>query len=95
MVLYGWMMFVSVLASVKKVRKNFDFDLIDAHFVYPDGFAAIQLGRIFKKPVVVSARGSDVNLYKTLAGISKLLQYVLTQGRQGDCRQSSIEAGDG
>ena len=79
MALYGWMMFVTVLAAVKKVQKNFDFDLIDAHFVYPDGFAAIQLGRIFKKPVVVSARGSDINLYKTFAGISKLLQYVLSK----------------
>jgi teichuronic acid biosynthesis glycosyltransferase TuaC len=63
MAFYGWMMFFSVFPLVKEIQKDFDFDLIDSHFVYPDGFAAIQLGRIFKKPVVVSARGSDVNLY--------------------------------
>jgi len=77
MTLYGWMMFLSVLPAVKKIQETFDFDIIDSHYVYPDGFAAIQLGRFFKKPVVVSARGSDVNLYRTFPLIRKLLQYVL------------------
>jgi teichuronic acid biosynthesis glycosyltransferase TuaC len=77
MVLYGWMMFLSVLPIVKKIQKNFDFDLIDAHFIYPDGFAAVLLGQLFGKPVVVSARGSDINLFETLPVIRKLLQYVL------------------
>src|SRR5262245_51955592 len=52
MTLYGWMMFLSVFPLVKTVQNDFDFDVIDAHFVYPDGFAAIQLGRYFNKPVV-------------------------------------------
>jgi teichuronic acid biosynthesis glycosyltransferase TuaC len=77
MAFYGWMMFFAVFPLVKKIRRDFDFDLIDSHFVYPDGFAAIQLGRLFKKPVVVSARGSDVNLYRTFPLIRKLLQHVL------------------
>src|SRR6516164_1671699 len=77
MALYGWLMFFSVLPVVQKLRKDFKFDLIDAHYVYPDGFAAVQLGRLFKRPVVVSARGSDVNLYRTFPLIRKLLQYVL------------------
>lgn len=38
-----------------------DFDVIDAHFLYPDGVAAVLLGRSLRKPVVLSARGSDVN----------------------------------
>jgi glycosyltransferase involved in cell wall biosynthesis len=77
MALYGWMMFLSVLPTVKKVKKNFEFDLIDAHYVYPDGFAAVLLGSLFSKPVVVSARGSDINLLRTFPLIRKLLQYVL------------------
>ena len=36
------------------------FDLIDAHYVYPDGVAAIRLGAAFRRPVVITARGSDV-----------------------------------
>ena len=39
-----------------------DFDLIDAHYFYPDGVAAALLGRALGKPVVITARGTDVNL---------------------------------
>jgi glycosyltransferase involved in cell wall biosynthesis len=77
MTLYGWLMFLSVLSTVKKIQKDFDFDLIDAHFVYPDGFAAVLLGWFFRRPVVVTARGSDVNLYRTFPLVRKLLRFVL------------------
>jgi hypothetical protein len=43
-------------------REGFDFDLIDAHYYYPDGVAAALLAHWFGKPLVVTARGSDVNL---------------------------------
>jgi glycosyltransferase involved in cell wall biosynthesis len=77
MCLYGALMFASVLRAVGKIRRDFEFDLIDAHFVYPDGFAALLLGRFFKTPVVVSARGSDINLYAGFPIIRRALQYVL------------------
>lgn len=38
------------------------FDLIDAHYFYPDGVAAAMLGREFGLPVVITARGTDINL---------------------------------
>ncbi len=37
-------------------------ELIDAHYFYPDGVAAIWLGRRFGLPVVVTSRGSDISL---------------------------------
>jgi teichuronic acid biosynthesis glycosyltransferase TuaC len=37
------------------------FDVIDAHYLYPDGVAAIRLGREFGIPVVLTARGSDTS----------------------------------
>jgi teichuronic acid biosynthesis glycosyltransferase TuaC len=43
-------------------RKGFDFDLIDAHYFYPDGVAAVLLGLEFDRPVVITARGTDINL---------------------------------
>ena len=46
----------------KMIREGYDFDLIDAHYFYPDGVAAAILGRHFKKPVVITARGTDINL---------------------------------
>jgi glycosyltransferase involved in cell wall biosynthesis len=79
MIFYGWMMFLSVLPALRKLRRNFDFDLIDAHFVYPDGLAAVLLGQFFKKPVVVSARGSDINRYSKFPLIRTWLRYTLTR----------------
>jgi len=50
-----------VLADL--IAGGFDFDLIDAHYFYPDGVAAAMLGQIFNKPVVITARGSDITLF--------------------------------
>ncbi len=38
------------------------FDLIDAHYVYPDGVAAVRLGAAFGLPVAITGRGTDLNL---------------------------------
>jgi len=79
MSLYGLLMFLSVLGCIRKVQKKFDFDLIDAHFVYPDGFAGVLLGWFFRKPVVVSARGSDINRYSHLPIIRQVLRFTLNK----------------
>jgi teichuronic acid biosynthesis glycosyltransferase TuaC len=43
-------------------RRGFDFDLIDSHYFFPDGVAAVMLGRHFGRPVAITARGTDINL---------------------------------
>ena len=43
-------------------REGFDFDLIDAHYYYPDGVAAALLARWFHKPLFITARGTDLEL---------------------------------
>jgi teichuronic acid biosynthesis glycosyltransferase TuaC len=42
--------------------RGYEFDAIDAHYFYPDGVAAILLGWHFARPVVVTARGTDITL---------------------------------
>ncbi|MDT8383052.1 MAG: glycosyltransferase family 4 protein [Gammaproteobacteria bacterium] len=44
------------------IKSGFDFDLIDAHYFYPDGVAAVMLGEALGKPVIITARGTDLNL---------------------------------
>lgn len=44
----------------KILDEGFNFDLIDAHYFYPDGVAATAIGKYFNKPVVITARGSDI-----------------------------------
>jgi teichuronic acid biosynthesis glycosyltransferase TuaC len=49
-------------ALARLIAQGKRFDLIDAHYFYPDGVAAVRLARDFGIPVVVTARGTDINL---------------------------------
>jgi glycosyltransferase involved in cell wall biosynthesis len=51
-------------ALLKHVRHsgNVHADVIDAHYFYPDGVAAMQLADALGLPLVITARGSDINL---------------------------------
>ena len=51
----------------RMIDEGYDFDLIDAHYFYPDGVAAAMLGRYFNKPLVITARGSDITLFPQYA----------------------------
>jgi len=56
-------LFAAALPQLRRqIAAGRDFDLIDAHYFYPDGVAAVLLGRALGRPVVVTARGSDLNL---------------------------------
>jgi teichuronic acid biosynthesis glycosyltransferase TuaC len=44
------------------------FDVIDAHYAYPDGVAAARLGRALRLPVVITGRGTDLTLIPQDAG---------------------------
>ncbi|HWO86329.1 MAG TPA: glycosyltransferase family 4 protein [Stellaceae bacterium] len=46
----------------RQIRDGHDFDLIDAHYFYPDGIGAVLLGRALGRPAIVTARGSDLNV---------------------------------
>lgn len=56
---------LGLLKPLQRLRhEQPDLALIDSHFLYPDGVAACLAGRILKIPVLMTARGSDVNLYR-------------------------------
>lgn len=46
-----------------EIRRDFAFDVIDAEFFFPDGPAAIALGRHFGVPVSIKARGADIHFW--------------------------------
>lgn len=52
----------AVRPLIERILRGYPFDLIDAHYFYPDGVAAAMIGRRLGKPVVITARGTDVNL---------------------------------
>ena len=59
------------------IDEGFDFDLIDAHYFYPDGVAAAMLARYFNKPLVITARGSDVTLFPQFALPRRMIKWAI------------------
>jgi glycosyltransferase involved in cell wall biosynthesis len=59
----GVLFALSIVGTCLRLKRSFDPDIIDAHWAYPDGFAAYLIGRILRRPVVVTVRGSDVNVF--------------------------------
>ncbi len=63
----------------RMIDEGYDFDLIDAHYFYPDGVAAVKLGRYFNKPVVITARGSDISMIPQHAVPRKMIRWAAAQ----------------
>ena len=58
-----FLLYWSMLPFIRRLQnEGRQFDLIDAHYMYPDGVAAVWLGRKLGLPVVVTSRGTDVSL---------------------------------
>src|SRR5262245_17249556 len=64
----GWLYALSLAPTLRRLRQRFPFDLIDAHFTYPDGVGAVILGRTLGVPVVVTVRGTHDVRHAGFAG---------------------------
>jgi len=74
----------ALLAAARRVlpalrEAGLAFDAIDAHYLYPDGVAAIRLGRELGLPVVITARGSDTSQLPDHALPRRLIQEAIRQ----------------
>lgn len=76
--LYGTWMTIGVRRLVHELHARQRFDVIDGHYVYPDGSAAVELGRELRLPVILSARGTDLNLFPKFPRIRSIITRTLT-----------------
>ncbi|ABI59351.1 MULTISPECIES: glycosyltransferase [Nitrosomonas] len=58
----GFFMALGSLLTLWQLKQRFDFQIIDAHFAYPDGYAASLLGKWFRVPVTITLRGTEARL---------------------------------
>lgn len=65
------------------------FDLLDAHYLYPDGVAAALMAKKLALPLCVTARGTDVNLIPRHAIPRRWLRFLL---RRADAAVAVAEA---
>jgi glycosyltransferase involved in cell wall biosynthesis len=73
----GFFVLLSVWWAARKLRREFDFDLIDAHLAFPDGFASVFLARLWRKPLTVTLRGHDVNVLPRFPIRKRQIQFAL------------------
>jgi len=58
----GWLMALGAWPRLRRLKREGRLDLIDAHFAYPDGFAATRLGNWLGVPVTITLRGTEQRL---------------------------------
>jgi len=76
------LMYRAVRREVARIRAQFDFDLIDAHWVYPTGVVAVRLGQQYGKPVIVTGRGADMCCLPRLPIVGEAIRYALRNATQ-------------
>ena len=74
----SWLYAASVVREVAR-RPS---DVILGSWAYPDGAAAVDLGRVLGRPVVVKVHGSDLNVIARLAGPERRLRAALPRARR-------------
>ncbi len=55
----GWFFYLSLKKFEEKIKES---DIVDAHFAWPEGYAAWLLTRKINKKLSVTLRGSDINV---------------------------------
>lgn len=77
---------LGALGTLQRLRSDgFDFDLIDAHYYYPDGVAAAFLGRMLDRPVTITARGSDLNVLGNYPFARRLMRWAAGRASASIC----------
>jgi glycosyltransferase involved in cell wall biosynthesis len=72
------LMALSCVGHLRTLRRTFPFDVIDAHWAYPDGVAAVLLARLLGVPCAVTVRGDDVNVFAEEFGRGQLIRWGLS-----------------
>lgn len=87
-----------VRSTVRRLHRENRYDVLDAHYSYPDGFAAALLKRRLRLPMVLTVRGTDVNLLPKEPGLSEQVRFALENADRviavaSALRELAIEAG--
>jgi teichuronic acid biosynthesis glycosyltransferase TuaC len=65
-------------STVARARRE-GAQVLDAHYLYPDGVAAVSIGSSLGMPVMMTARGSDVNVIADFPGPRALILSAVRQ----------------
>ena len=76
---HGLSMYMATRSLVQRLHHRHHYQLLDAHWIYPDGYAAVKIAQDLGVPVILSARGNDINEYLDFPKIRPLISWALEQ----------------
>ena len=76
----GLFMAVSSFFTVRRIAREHNSNIIDAHFGYPDGYAAVLLGRWLRLPVIITLRGKEAR--QAFTSVARALKRAITKADQ-------------
>ena len=89
---HGFLMFLGTIVLILQLHKRLRFECVDAHFVYPDGFAAVLIGGLLRLPVVVTGHGTDLNLYAQFWLRRLLIGWTLHRAKHVICVSMALKS---
>ncbi|MDP1679495.1 MAG: hypothetical protein Q8L02_05160 [Candidatus Nitrotoga sp.] len=58
----GIFLALSTFVLMQRLQRKHNFNIIDSHFAYPDGYAASLLGKWLRLPFTITLRGTEARL---------------------------------
>jgi glycosyltransferase involved in cell wall biosynthesis len=75
----GLLLYLQSLPVVARLRSHFAFEVVDAHYAFPDGMAAALVSRRFRVPVALTVRGGDLDLLTRFRARRSLIRWTLAR----------------
>ncbi len=79
MPLHALLIYGGCQGLVRALHREHQFDCIDAHYVFPDGVAAVLIGRSLQIPVSLTAHGSDIHTFSRFPTVRPQIRWALRQ----------------
>ena len=74
---HGQLMYAGSHKLIERLHRENPYDLIDAQYIYPDGYAGVRIAQHLGIPVVLSALGTDVNVFPKFPRIAPKIAWTL------------------
>ncbi|MDY0093683.1 MAG: glycosyltransferase [Candidatus Vecturithrix sp.] len=90
-VIDGFLMYYSLRHVVRKMRYQFRFDVLDAHWAFPDGYAAGRIASELGVPYTITVRGNDMTVFAQEKWRGEYIRRTLMQAGKVICVARSLQ----
>jgi len=89
--MHGMFMFFPLLRLIKRLENMRKIDVLNAHWVFPDGVATAWVGEMLNTPTVITGMGCDLNYYPYLPFRKKFIVDALNMANMITVKGKELE----